>query len=77
MAVAGLAAAAAAGFFAGAAFGVVCAAGAVWDHPAEHAAASSKQIEKHFLMDAPGRRAVPGRAGDDTCPYVVCGDCEI
>jgi hypothetical protein len=75
--VAGLAAAAAAGFFAGAAFGVVCAAGAVWDHPAEHAAASSKQIEKHFLMDAPGRRALPGRAGDDTCPYMVCGDCEI
>ena len=72
VAAAGLAAAAA-GVFAGAA---LC-AGAVCDHPDETAAAISKQIEKHFLMDAPERRALPGRAGEDTCPYVSCGDCEI
>ena len=64
---------AAAGFLAGAALG----AGVVCDHPAEHAAAISKQMEKHFLMDAPERRALPGRAGEGTRPYVVCGDCEI
>ncbi len=63
----------AAGFFAGAVF----AAGVVCDHAAEHAAAISKQIEKQIRMDAPGRRASPGRAGEDTCPYVVCDDCEV
>jgi hypothetical protein len=67
-AAAGLAAAAAAGFFAG----VVLCAGAVCDHPDETATAISKQIEKQFLMDAPECRALPGRAGEDTCPYVVC-----
>ena len=70
-------AAAAAGFFAGAAFGAVWGAGVVWDHPAEHAAAISKQMDKHFLMDAPDCRALPGRTGEGTRPYVVCGDCEI
>ena len=57
--------------------GAVWAAGAVCDHPAEHAAAISKQIEKHFLMDAPERRAMPGWTGEGTRPYVICGDCEI
>jgi hypothetical protein len=65
---AGLAAVvAAAGFFAG----VVFAAGVVCDHPAEHAAAISKQIERRCRIEAPERRALPGRAGEDTCPYVV------
>ena len=48
---AGLAAvAAAAGFFAG----VVLAAGVVCDHPAENAAAISKQIERQCRIEAPG-----------------------
>src|ERR1700690_1769354 len=70
---AGLAAVVAAGFFTGADL----AAGLVCDHPAEHVAAISKQIEKQFRIDAPERRASPGREGEDTCPYVVCDDCEV
>src|ERR1700687_54727 len=69
---AGLAAAVAADFFAGAVF----AAGLVCD-AAEHAAGISRQIERQIRIDAPKRRASPGRAGEDTCPYVGCDDCEV
>src|ERR1700730_7221016 len=64
---------AAAGFFAG----VVFAAGVVCDHTAEHAAAISKQIERQCRIEAPGGRALPGRADEDICPYVGCDDCEV
>src|ERR1700690_4134990 len=70
---AGLAATAVAGFFAG----VAGAAGVVCDQLAEQAIATSKLVKKHFRMDAPERRALPGRAGEDTCPYVSLYDCEI
>jgi hypothetical protein len=72
-AAAGLAAAVAAGFFAG----VVFAAGAVCDHPAEHAATASKQIEKQIRMEAPERRASPGRTAEGGCPQMVFDDCEV
>jgi hypothetical protein len=72
--VAGLAAAVAAGgFFAGAVF----AAGVACDHPAEHVAAISKQIERLIRIDAPEHRASTGQAGEDTRPYVNCDDCEV
>src|SRR5450755_1841653 len=69
---AGLAATAVAGFLTGA----VLAAGAVCDHPAAHVA-TSKTIEKQILMDAPGRRTLPGRTAEVGCPHMGCDDCEL
>ncbi len=62
-----------AGFF----VGVVFAAGEACDHPTEHAAAISKQIERQCRIEAPGGRTSPGRADEDICPYVGCDDSEV
>jgi hypothetical protein len=57
-------AAAVAGFLAGAVFG----AGVVCDHPAKHSDAINKHIEKQIRIDAPDRRASPGRTAKAAAP---------
>jgi hypothetical protein len=46
----------------------VAEAGAVCDHIAEQPIEINKTIEKAMRMEAPGCRALLGRAGADTCP---------